>query len=100
VNVAAFVKFHQNKSDDETDHGPFETTQSEIKHPNRYCNSRAQKVQFPRVSETARQAGVKSFAPANSVARLANLTIYLAASLHAEFPSIAIRVVKPQSHVL
>jgi hypothetical protein len=33
MNVAPLVKLHQHKRDDETNGGPFETTQSKIKHP-------------------------------------------------------------------
>src|ERR1043166_1475851 len=32
MNVAALVKFHQNKRDHEADRCPFQTTQKEIKH--------------------------------------------------------------------
>ena len=32
MNVAPLVKLHQHKRDDETNGGPFETTQSKIKH--------------------------------------------------------------------
>jgi hypothetical protein len=34
MNVASLVKFHQHKRDNETHRGPFQATQSKIKHPN------------------------------------------------------------------
>ena len=68
VNMAALVKFHQNKRDDKTNRRPLEATQSKIEHPAQILSREIGGVQ-------------------------------LLATLHAEFPAIAIWIVKPEPHV-
>jgi hypothetical protein len=50
-------------------------------------------------SSSVLDAKLTRWLPPTHPATLAGLTIYSAASLHAEFPTVSVGIVKPESHV-
>jgi len=116
MNVTAFVKLHQHKRDNKTDRGPFQATQSKIKHPEAHSNRRIACLNLDhsqpgwgwrlRFRNERFNLGFAIFDKRRSTGsrrrfllRKRKPSCSAAGALDAEFPPIAVGIVKPETHV-